>query len=231
MKLPAIIFDIGGVFLKWDPRNLYRELFDGDSQAMERFLAEIDFFGWNLEQDKGRPFAEAVEVLCEQFPQYCHLIRAYSERYEDTILGTIERSVEILRELKQAGYPLYALSNWSAETYPKVRPKYAFFEWFDDILLSGEVKLIKPDERIYTLFLERIGRRSDECLFIDDSEGNVVVARQLGFKAIHFVSPEQLRGELEQMGVLSREGDLTPSYPPSRIGKGEAAKPRGLGKI
>lgn len=205
-KLPAIIFDVGEVLLHWDYRSLYRKLFNGDDQAMERFLAEIDFVGWNLEQDRGRPFAEAVETLCQQFPHYCHLIRAYGERFDETILGTIQPSVEILRELKQAGYPLYALSNWSAETYPKVRPKYAFFDWFDDILLSGQVKLIKPDERIYKLFLERIGRRADECLFIDDSEGNVVVARRLGFKTIHFESPKQLRADLEQMGVLSHEG-------------------------
>ena len=203
-KLPAIIFDVGEVLLHWDPRDLYRKLFNGDDQAMERYLAEIDFFGWNLEQDKGRPFAEAVEILCQQFPHYCYLIRAYAERYEETILGTIQPTVEILRELKEAGYPLYALSNWSAETYPRVRAKYAFFDWFDDILLSGEVKLAKPDERIYTLFLERIGRRAEECVFIDDSEANVVVARRLGFKTIRFESPVQLREALEQMGVLDR---------------------------
>jgi FMN phosphatase YigB (HAD superfamily) len=98
------------------------------------------------------------------------------------------------------------LSNWSAETYPKIRPMYAFFEWFDDILLSGEVKLAKPDERIYTLFLERIGWQAEKCVFIDDSEANVVVARRLGFKAIHFESPEQLREALEQMGVLNHAG-------------------------
>ena len=205
-NLPAIIFDVGEVLLHWDPRYLYRKLFNGDNQAMERFLAEIDFFGWNLEQDKGRPFAEAVESFCQQFPHYCHLIRAYAERYEETILGMIQPTVEILRELKEAGYPLYALSNWSMETYPKIRPKYAFFDWFDDILLSGEVKLVKPDERIYALFLERIGRRAEECVFIDDSEANVVVARRLGFKAIRFVSPEELREALEQMGLLDRAG-------------------------
>jgi 2-haloacid dehalogenase len=205
-KRPAIIFDVGEVLLHWDPRHLYRKLFNGDNQAMERFLAEIDFFGWNLEQDKGRPFAEGIEVLCQQFPHHCHLIRAYGERYEETILGPIQPSIEILRELKEAGYPLYALSNWSAETYPKVRPKYMFFDWFDDILLSGQVNLAKPDERIYTLFLERIGRRADECVFIDDSQANVAVARRLGFKAIRFESPEQLRRALEQMGVLDRAG-------------------------
>lgn len=205
-KLPAIIFDVGEVLLHWDPRHLYRKIFNGDNQAMERFLAEIDFFGWNLEQDKGRPFAEGIGILCQQFPQYCHLIRAYGERYEESILGPIQPTIEILRELKEAGYPLYALSNWSAETYPKVRPKYAFFDWFDDILLSGEVNLAKPDERIYALFLERIGRRAEECLFIDDSQANVDVARRLGFKAIRFESPEQLRRALEQMEILNHAG-------------------------
>ena len=211
MKLPAIIFDLGGVFLRWDPRNLYKKFFNGDDQAMERFLAEVDFVAWNQEQDKGRPFAEGVEILCQQFPQYCDLIRAYAERYEESILGLIQPTVEILGELRGAGYPVYALSNWSAETYPKIRPKYAFFEWFDDVMLSGEVKLVKPDERIYTLFLERIGREAKECVFIDDSEGNVVVARELGFKAIHFESPAQLRAILEQMGILSHESVSSPA--------------------
>jgi 2-haloacid dehalogenase len=206
MKLPAIIFDFGGVLFDWDPRYLYEKLFNGDGQAMERFLAEIGFIEWNRQQDQGRPFAEAIENLCEQFPQYCHLIRAYGERWEESIKGPIQPTVEILRRLKQAGYALYALSNWSAETYPRIRPKYEFFTWFDDILLSGEVKLTKPDSRIYAVFLERIGRSADECLFIDDSEANVVVARQLGFKTIRFESPAQLRATLEQMGVLSRAG-------------------------
>lgn len=202
MKPEAFIFDFGGVIFDWDPRYLYRKFFDGDTEAMERFLVEIDFFQWNLQQDEGRPFAEAVSQLSERFPQYTELIRAYRERWEESIQGPIQPTLDILSRLKRAGYPLYALSNWSAETYQLIRPRYDFFDWFDCILVSGEARVAKPDPRIYTLFLEKIHRKAEECLFIDDSESNVQAARQLGFQVVRFESPAQLEAELRQMGLL-----------------------------
>jgi 2-haloacid dehalogenase len=202
MKPEAFIFDFGGVIFDWDPRYLYRKFFDGDTEAMERFLVEIDFFQWNLQQDEGRPFAEAVSQLSERFPQYTELIRAYRERWEESIQGPIQPTLDILSRLKRAGYPLYALSNWSAETYQLIRPRYDFFDWFDCILVSGEARVAKPDPRIYTLFLEKIHRKAEECLFIDDSESNVQAAQQLGFQVVRFESPAQLEAELRQMGLL-----------------------------
>jgi len=202
MKPEALIFDFGGVIFDWDPRYLYRKFFDGDTEAMERFLVEIDFFQWNLQQDEGRPFAEAVSQLCERFPQYAELIRAYRERWEESIQGPIQPTLDILSRLKRAGYPLYALSNWSAETYQLIRPRYDFFDWFDCILVSGEARVAKPDPRIYTLFLEQIHRKAEECLFIDDSESNVQAAQQLGFQVVRFESPAQLEAELRQIGLL-----------------------------
>lgn len=202
MKPEAFIFDFGGVIFDWDPRYLYRKFFDGDTEAMERFLVEIDFFQWNLQQDEGRPFAEAVSQLSERFPQYTELIRAYREHWEESIQGPIQPTLDILSRLKRAGYPLYALSNWSAETYQLIRPRYDFFDWFDCILVSGEARVAKPDPRIYTIFLERIRRKAEECLFIDDSESNVQAAQQLGFQVVRFESPAQLEAELRQMGLL-----------------------------
>jgi len=199
---PAIVFDFGGVILDWNPRYLYRKFFNGDLNAMEQFLKEIDFTGWNLEQDKGRPFSEGVAELSEQFPQYADLIRAYDQRWEEAIAGPIRPTVNLLESLKQAGYALYGLSNWSAEKFQIARPRYEFLSWFETIMVSGEVKLVKPDARIYQLFLERIGRTAKECVFIDDSEPNVVVADQLGFKAIHYESPGQLETELKALGLL-----------------------------
>jgi 2-haloacid dehalogenase len=204
----AIVFDFGGVLLDWNPRYLYRKLFDDNPDGVERFLAEIGFVEWNALQDEGRPFSEAVAELSEKFPHYGDLIRAYDERWEESIIGPIQSTVDILRELKGAGYPLYGLSNWSAETFQRVRHKYAFMDWFDDIVISGEVKLIKPDPRIYNLLLERIGRRAEECLFIDDSEANTAAADQLGFMTIRFESPRQLGDELSQWGLLKRHGKI-----------------------
>ena len=198
----SIVFDFGGVLIDWDPRYLYRKLFNGDEQAMERFFREVDFFGWNLYQDAGRSFDIAVAEACQKHPQYCEQIRAYDERYLETINGQIDGSVAILYRLKQSGYPLYGLSNWSAETFRFFSPKHEFFSWFDDILVSGEVKMVKPDPRIFAVFLERIGRSAAECLLIDDSQANLTVAARLGFKTIHFQSPEQLEAALKQFGLL-----------------------------
>ncbi len=197
-----IIFDFGGVLIDWNPRYLYRKFFDGDAASMERFLAEVGFIEWNLQQDIGRPFAEGIADLCERFPAYAGLIKAYDERWEESIGGLIQPTVAILRRLKQAGFRLHGLSNWSVEKYELVRPKYEFFSWFDTILVSGEVKLIKPDPRIYAVLLERIGRKPEECLFVDDSQVNITTADQLGFKTIHFQSPEKLEDELRGLGVL-----------------------------
>jgi 2-haloacid dehalogenase len=200
--ITAIIFDFGGVLIDWDPRNIYHRYFPGPPQAVEDFLSEINFAQWNLQQDKGRPFAEAVASLSADFPQYAHLIRAYWEHWEESILGPIAGSIRILKQLKQAGYPLYGLSNWSAETFPIAYKKYDFFKLFDGIILSGEVKLIKPDPAIFNLTLQRIRRSASECLLIDDSITNIEAARRLGFKTIHFQSPDQLETELSNLQLL-----------------------------
>ena len=201
-NIKAIIFDFGGVLLDWNPRNLYRRYFPENHEAMERFLSEIRFMEWNLYQDKGRPFKEGVAILASQYPQYSHLIQAYHENWEESIVGEITETVEIAKRLKHGGYPLYGLSNWSAETFPIAHRKYNFFELFDDIVLSGEVNLVKPDPAIFNLLLTRVGRTAEECLLIDDSDVNISIARELGFVPILYLSPIQLKSELTQIGLL-----------------------------
>ena len=201
---PAIIFDFGGVLIDWNARHLYHKLFD-DTRAMERFLAEIDFHGWNLELDRGRPYAESVVELSRQFPHYADLIKAYDERWEESLNGPIQATVEILQALKTRGYALYGLTNWAAEKYEFIHHKYPFLGLFDDIVVSGKVKLVKPDPRIFALLLEKTKRPAAECLFIDDSETNVTAARSLGFKTILFKSAEQLGMELSRLGLLDGE--------------------------
>jgi len=195
-KIKAVIFDFGGVLIGWDPRNLYARFFPDQPQAMEDFLAEVSFAEWNAQQDKGRPFANAVALLSEQFPHRAHLISAYHEHWEESITGTIEGTVKLLHALKTQGYPLYGLSNWSTETFAIVRHKFDFLNLFDEIILSGEVKLIKPEPEIFELCLQKIGRPAAECLFIDDTESNINTAKKLGFDTIHFHSPEHLETEL-----------------------------------
>jgi 2-haloacid dehalogenase len=141
------------------------------------------------------------------------LIRAYHERYADSIIGPVEGTVEILRACQAAGYPLYGLSNWAQEKFELIRPKYDFFDCFDDILISSTVKLVKPDPRIFEIFLARINRRADECVYIDDSAVNAATASRLGFVTIHFESPAQLAAELDRLGVIHLNGRLQrPSY-------------------
>lgn len=200
-QIKAIIFDIGGVLLEWDPRPVYRRYFP-DQQAIDDFLAEIDFFAWNSHQDKGRTFAEGIALHSEKFPQHARLIQAYFKHYEDSITGAITGTVDILKALKGKGYPLFCLSNWSAETFPRVRPKYPFFDLFDDIILSGEVKLNKPDPSIFNLLLNKIGYSAPECLLIDDSKPNIDSAKKLGIATIHFSSPKKLQTELQLLNLL-----------------------------
>ena len=198
----AILFDFGNVLLEWNPRYIYRRYFPDDETSMEQFLQEVDFMEWNAQQDKGRTFAEGVAQLSREFPHYSHLIQAYHDNWKDSIGGSLEGTVEIMKRLKQAGYSVYGLSNWSAETFPLVRDKFGFFGLLDDIIISGDVGQIKPDPEIYEIALKRIGRPAPECLFIDDSLANIEQARRMGFAVVHFQSPEQLERELKTLKLL-----------------------------
>jgi 2-haloacid dehalogenase len=201
-NIQAIIFDFGNVLLEWNPRHVYRRYFPNDEAAMEQFLLEVNFMEWNAQQDKGRTFKEGIAELSLEFPQYSDLIQAYHDNWRDSIGDSLEGTVEIMKRLKQAGYSLYGLSNWSAETFPLVRDKFLFFGLLDDIILSGEVGKIKPDPEIYEIALERIGRPASECLFIDDALANIQQAQKMGFAAILFQSPEQLESELISLKLL-----------------------------
>ncbi len=202
-QIKAIIFDFGNVLLEWNPRYVYQHYFPNDPEGMERFLEEVRFMEWNVLQDKGRSFAEGVAALSKEFPQYSHLIQAYHERWVESLGEALLGTVEIMEELKQAGYPLYGLSNWSAETFPQARARYDFFDLLDVMVISGEVGQVKPDPEIFQILLEKIGRPANECLFIDDSITNIAQAQKMDFDTIHFQSPEQLRSELRDRKILS----------------------------
>jgi len=201
-QITTIIFDYGGVLLEWNPRNLYHRFFPNQPEAMEQFLTEIRFVEWNTQQDEGRPFVEAIDSLSAEFPQHAQLIKAYYEYWEESISGVIPGSIEILKQLKTKKYPLYGLSNWSAETFSRAQHMYDFFELFDDMVISGEVKMIKPNPAIFEHALQKFGKQASECVYIDDSLANVQQANKLGFTAIHFQSPDQLARELNKLKLL-----------------------------
>jgi 2-haloacid dehalogenase len=199
----AVVFDLGGVLINWDPRHLYRQLFD-DEEEMERFLAEVTTAEWNARQDAGRALSDAVAELAARHPNRRDLIAAYYERWPEMLGGAIDGTVEILRELHERGVRVYALSNWSAETFPIARPMFPFLEWFDGIVISGEVKMVKPDPRIFAHVLEKFGLEPGSTVFVDDNAENVRAAETAGFLGIAFVSPTQLRRELDELKLLDR---------------------------
>ncbi|HEV2823907.1 MAG TPA: HAD family phosphatase [Actinomycetota bacterium] len=203
MATKAAVFDLGGVLIDWDPRYLYRKLL-ADEAAVEEFLATVCTPEWNAEQDRGRPFAEGVAELVERHPVHAAAITAYHERWTEMLGGDIAGTVELLDELRDTGVPLYALTNWSAETFGIARERYQFLEWFDGVLVSGEERMIKPDPAIFRLLLDRFGLDPGAAFYVDDSPANVAAAGELGFDAVRFTGPEQLRRDLEARGLLDR---------------------------
>lgn len=204
----AVVFDLGGVLIDWDPRYLYGTLFDGDDEAMEQFLATVTTPDWNAQQDAGRSFGEAVDELAAQHPHHADLIRAYHVRWREMIGGPIQGTLELLAELRSAGIPLYALTNWSAETFAPTKREFDFLSWFDGIVVSGEERVTKPDERIFRILVDRYGLEPGRTLYIDDSAVNVETARRLGFDTVHFRDPDQLRAELGRRGLPPSTGSV-----------------------
>jgi 2-haloacid dehalogenase len=205
----AVVFDLGGVLIDWDPRHLYRSIFDGDEAAMERFLAEVTTAAWNAEQDAGRTWRDAVETLIAIHPDRRDLIVAYDERWAEMLGGPIEETVDVLADLRGTGIRLAALSNWSAEKFPIALERYAFLGWFEAIVISGEVRLAKPDPRIFRHLLERTGLAAETTVYVDDAPANVAVAADLGMTALRFTDPASLRADLEALGLL--EGAVEPA--------------------
>jgi 2-haloacid dehalogenase len=198
----TVVFDLGGVLIDWDPRHLYRHLFD-DPDEMESFLSEVTTAEWNAHQDAGRPWAEAVELLAVEHPGQRELIEAFRRRWPEMLAGEIPGTVEVLAELRAAGARLFALSNWSAEMFPFARQQFDCLSWFEGIVISGEVGVNKPDRRIFEHLAEQFDIDPESALFIDDSPANVDAATAVGFHAIRFTDATALRLELVRLGLLS----------------------------
>jgi 2-haloacid dehalogenase len=200
--IDTVIFDLGGVLIDWNPEYVFREVFE-DHTEMRYFLTEVCSPEWNEQQDAGRTLQEATEILVAQFPDYEPQIRTYYNRWQDMLGGAISNSVEILRGLHQnQTHRLYALTNWSHETFPVALELFDFLHLFEGILVSGEEKLLKPDRRIYELLMSRYDIDGRRALFIDDNPKNVKGAQEAGLNAIRFESPEQLALELKNFKIL-----------------------------
>ena len=197
----TVIFDIGGVLIDWNPRHLYRPLF-ADEAAMEWFLTDICSPQWNEQQDAGREWDEAIALLCAQFPAQASLIHAYRERWEEMLGGPLDDTVAVLDALRVRGVRLFALTNWSHDTFAIARQRYAFLDWFKDIVVSGAEGMIKPDPAIFQLLLTRGGIDPARAVYIDDTARHVDAAKALGMRALLFRDAATLRRELSSLGLL-----------------------------
>ena len=198
----AIIFDLGGVLIDWNPRYVYRQLFKTDEEV-EWFLANITTLDWNDQQDAGYPIEKATKELIEKYPEWEFYIRAYYERWKDMLADPIRGTVKILEQLKDHGdYKLYALTNWSAELFPYAIENFEFLKWFDGIVVSGEEKMRKPQPEFYQVLLNRYNQEAASTLFIDDNTRNIKAAKEMGLQTIHFSSPEALLNDLKHLKLI-----------------------------
>jgi 2-haloacid dehalogenase len=197
-----VVFDIGNVLIHWDPRALYRKIFTSEDDV-EWFLANVCTPDWNLEQDRGRSFDDAIAEATLRHPEHAEAIAAYHHRWHETIVAPIEGSIAVLQDLAAQGTPLYAITNWHQDKFRETQARFPFLGTsFRDIVVSGDERLVKPDPAIYRLLLDRNGLEASSCLFIDDSPKNVAGAKAVGMKAHHFTLPEALRAYLAEAGIL-----------------------------
>ncbi len=201
-KIDTIIFDLGGVLIDWNPKYVYRDVFNGDEAKVDWFLNTICTHEWNEEHDAGRLIEEGNTLLIERFPEHEALIRTYYERWTEMLGGPIKEGVAILEKLKQVNnHQLYALTNWSAETFPVAIERYDFLQYFKGIVVSGQEKTRKPFAEIYEIIMKRYNLSPKSSVFIDDSLRNVEGARAAGINAIQFKNSQQLTNELNHLGV------------------------------
>ncbi len=197
----SVLFDIGNVFVEWDPRFLYRKLIH-DAAELERFLSEVVTLEWHTEHDRGRPFAEGVRILSAKFPEYEDLIQAFDERWGDTIGPLIGGTVSVLERLSEQGMPCFGLTNFSAEKWPLFCRDYAFTDIFGGVVVSGAEGLVKPDPRIFQLAIDRFGLEAEHTVYIDDRLENVQAAEHIGMIGHHFTGADKLEADLRAKGFL-----------------------------
>jgi len=199
---PAVVFDVGNVLLHWDVALVYPDL---SAEELKAFMDEVGFSAWNLEQDRGRSWGEGVEELSNFYPHRRALISRFATDWSKSVPGAIEETVEILDTLHQQGERLFAITNFSSETWQIAVHRFSFLvDRFRDVVVSGDEAVVKPDPRIYRILLERNALSQSECVFIDDSPANVSGARAVGMQALHFTGAAQLRNDLAALGLLDR---------------------------
>ena len=197
----TIIFDLGGVLIDWNPRYLYKKIFKTEEE-IAWFLENVCTPEWNEQQDAGRSFEDATAELLAKFPDHAHAIRAWYDRWQETIQGPIHETVDILKFIKDSKrYRLYALTNWSAQTFPWALQNFEFLHWFEGIVVSGVEKTRKPFPEFYEILFNRYQITPEKAIFIDDNLQNIEAARLLKIDGIHFQGAVNLKRELLNRGL------------------------------
>lgn len=199
--IEAVVFDVGRVLYQWDLRLLFEKLID-DRDELDRFMAEVVTLEWHGQHDAGRAAAEMVAERSTQFPHYSQYIAAWLDRFNESIPGPVEGSLELVERLHARGIPLFAITNFGADTWAGFRPTAPIFDLFDDIVVSGIEKLAKPDPAIFALAEKRFRHPAHEMIFIDDIADNVAAARGRGWHGHHFCDAATLKADLLARGLL-----------------------------
>ena len=201
MSVEGVLWDVGNVIVRWDPRTLYSKIFP-DPAERDRFLAEVCTMAWHGEHDRGRPFAEGIAALSAQHPQHADAIGAWKARWDEMFSGTIAETEAVIEELHARSVPQFGLSNMSLEVWDDVRAMSPCFDCLQDIVLSAAERCIKPEPRIYEIACQRSGLAPGQLIFVDDNLANIEAARSLGFAVHHFADPAALRPALKAHGLL-----------------------------
>lgn len=201
--IEAVVFDVGGVLVDWDPRHLYRKVFT-DGERMETFLSQVCTLAWHAQHDLGVPFSSSIPAHVRAYPAWELEIRAWADRFGEMWNGPVPGSVELLARLRASDdrLPIYAATNWGSETWAIAQTLFPFLGWFDDAVVSAEVGLIKPDPRFFALLVRRCGLNPTSTLYIDDNPANIEAASRMGFAVWHFQGAGGLARHLEDVALL-----------------------------
>ncbi len=197
-----IIFDFGGVLIDWNPLHLYNRYFLGDEAKARWFIDNICTMEWNVQMDAGKPFADGIRELTALHPEWADAIAAYRARWQEMIGGPIPGMTDVVHQLKDAGYHVFGLSNWSWETLSTIIDDYPVIKELEGVVISGLEYVIKPQPEIYRLLLERYRLKADECVFIDDNLANVQGAEAVGIHGLLFAGPEMLKEEFKKLHIM-----------------------------
>ena len=201
MKIKNIVFDFGGVLVDWNPRYLFKDIFN-DDEKMEYFLENICTDSWNVQQDAGRTLAEGTKLLQAEFPEHTEMIQKFYDGWEVMLKDEISENSKLLSQFDRDKFRLFGLTNWSGETFPIALERFPFFSEFEGIVVSGDEKMIKPNKEIYLLLLDRYNLKAEDSIFIDDNYNNIVAANELGFETIHVTENINLESHLKELGLL-----------------------------